>query len=162
MNQSSLSFSSGLVVVGILSVMSVNATSEEGNQPEATAGADVYHLVTAAGRDLPVVVSENSGSGYKQEIIGGSITLRRDQTFHWTTRYRYTQDRRVTTSQSAGSGTYRVDGEKITLLPQPGASKLVGELKGNTLSLKADVELVYERECAVAYYESIEKILSAA
>ena len=146
MNQSSLSFRKRVVVAGILSVMSVNATSAEPGQPKATTGADVYHLVTAAGRDLPVVVSENSGTGYKQEIIGGSITLRQDQTFHWTTWYRYTQDDRVTTSESTGSGTYRVDEEEITLLPQPGTSRLVGKLKGNILSLRADIELVYKKE----------------
>jgi hypothetical protein len=147
MNQSSLSFGSRVAVVGILSVMSVHATSVEPNQPQATTGAQVYHLVTAAGRELPVVISENSGTGYKQEIIGASITLREDDpTFHWTTWYRYTEDRRVTTSESTGSGTYIVDEEEITLLPQPSISRLVGKLKGTILLLKADVELVYKRE----------------
>jgi len=69
--------------------MSVHATSVEPNQPEATTGIEVYHLVTAAGRDLPVIISENSRTGYKQEIIGGSITLREDDpTFHRITWYR--------------------------------------------------------------------------
>jgi hypothetical protein len=94
-----------------------------------------------------VVISENSATGYKQEIIGASITLREDdQTFHWTTWYRYTQDRRVTTSESTGSGTYLVYAEEITLLPQPGTSSLVGRLQETILLLKANVELVYKRE----------------
>ena len=93
-----------------------------------------------------MVVSENSSTSYQQAIIGGSITLREDdQTFHWTTSYRYTQDRRVTTSENTGSGTYRVDEEEITLLPQPGDSRLAGKLKGNILLVTADAELVYKK-----------------
>jgi hypothetical protein len=98
-----------------------------------------------AGRDLPAVVSENSTAGYKQEIVEGSVTLREDHTFHWTTRYRYTEGAKVTLGESSGGGTYKVEGDSITLSEQPGSSRLTGKVKGRLLSLRADVELVYSR-----------------
>ncbi len=90
---------SGLVfaLAGLLSVRAMSAVDEGTSLQEDTVVAGVYDLVTAAGRDLPAVVSENSTTGYKQEIVGGSVTLREDHTFHWTTRYRYTESAKVTT-----------------------------------------------------------------
>jgi len=108
--------------------------------------AGVYDLVTAAGRDLPAVISETSTTGYKQEIIGGSVTLREDRTFHWTTQYRYTEGSNVTISESSGAGTYSLKADDITLFEQPGSTKLTAKLTGRSLSLKADVELVYKRD----------------
>jgi hypothetical protein len=138
----------GLVLVlgGLLSVTAVSAGGGEANLQEANVEAGIYDLVSAAGRDLPAVVSENLTTGFKQEIIGGSVTLREDSTFHWTTRYRYTEGSRVTISESSGGGAYKVEGDDITLSERPGSSKLTGKLKGRSLSLKADVELVYKRE----------------
>ena len=139
---------SGLVVAlgGLLSVRAMTAVDEGTSLQEDNDLAGFYDLVTAAGRDLPAVVSENSTTGYRQEIVGGSVTLREDHTFHWTTRYRYTESAKVTTGESSGGGTYKVEGDGITLSEQPGSSRLTGKLKGRLLSLKADVELVYRRE----------------
>jgi hypothetical protein len=137
----------GLVFVrgGLLFVTAVSA-SVGANLKEDKAVAGVYDLISAAGRDLPAVVSENSTTGHKQEIIGGSVTLRENRTFHWTTRYRYTEGSKVTISESSGGGDYKVEGDDITLSEQPGSSKLTGKLKGRSLSLKADVELVYKKQ----------------
>ena len=134
------------VLGGLLSVTAVSAEGVEANLQEDTAVAGVYDLVTAAGRDLPAVISETSTTGYKQEIIGGSVTLRENRTFHWTTQYRYTEGSNVTFSESSGAGAYKLEGDDITLSEQPGSTKLTGKLKGRCLSLKADVELVYKRE----------------
>lgn len=134
------------VLGGLLSVNLVSAAGLEANLQEDTAVAGVYDLVTAAGRDLPAVISETSTTGYKQEIIGGSVTLRENRTFHWTTQYRYTEGSNVTISESSGAGAYKLEGDDITLSEQPGSTKLTGKLKGRGLSLKADVELVYIRE----------------
>jgi hypothetical protein len=133
----------GVVLGGFLVV---SATGVGTSLLEDTAVAAVYDLVTAAGQDLPAVVSENSASRHKQEIIGGSVTLRQNRTFYWTTRYRYTEGRRVTLNESSGHGTYKVEGDDITFSQEPGSSRLIGKLKGHTLSLKVDVELVYKRE----------------
>jgi hypothetical protein len=139
---------SGLVfaLAGLLSARAMSAVDEGTNLQEDTVVASVYDLVTAAGRDLPAVVSENSTTGYKQEIVGGSVTLREEETFHWTTQYRYTESAKVTIRESSGGGTYKVERDDITLSEQLGSSRLTGKLKGRFLSLKADVELVYRRE----------------
>ena len=139
---------SGLVfaLAGLLSAGAMSAVDEGTNLQEDTLVTGVYDLVTAAGRALPAVVYENSTTGYKQEIVGGSVTLREDHTFHWTTRYRYTENARVTIRESSGGGTYKVEGDNISLSEQPGSSRLTGKLKGRLLSLQADVELVYSRE----------------
>jgi hypothetical protein len=42
--------------------------------------------------------------------------------FHWTTRYRYTESAKVTLGESSGSGTYKVEGDNITLSEQPSSS----------------------------------------
>jgi hypothetical protein len=146
--QARTKLSLGLVFVlgGLLSLTATNAGSVEANLQEDDVVAGAYDLVTAGGRDLPAVVSENSSPGYQQEIIGGTVTLRQDRTFHWTTRYRYTEGGKVTLSESSGGGTYKVERGDITLSEQPGSSNLTGKLKGRLLSLKADVELVYKRE----------------
>lgn len=130
----------------LLSVTAVNAAGVEANLQEDTAVAGVYDLVTAAGLDLPAVISETSTTGYRQEIIGGSVTLRENRTFRWTTQYRYTEGSNVRISESSGAGAYKLEGDDITLSEQPGSTKLTGKLKGRSLSLKADVELVYKRE----------------
>jgi hypothetical protein len=52
----------------------MSAVDEGTSLQENNVVTGVYDLVTAAGRDLPVVVSENSTTGYKQEIVGGSVT----------------------------------------------------------------------------------------
>ncbi|MCI0418504.1 MAG: hypothetical protein L0387_37370 [Acidobacteria bacterium] len=138
----------GLVFVlgGLLSVTAMSAGGVEANLHGENAVAGVYELVAAAGRDLPAVVSEDSTTGYKQEIIGGSVTLRENRAFHWTTQYRYTEGSKVTISESSGGGAYKVEGDDITLSEHLGSSKLTGKLKGRSLSLKADVELVYKKE----------------
>jgi hypothetical protein len=139
---------SGLVFAlgELLSVRAMSAVDEGTSLQEDTVVAGVYDLVTAAGRALPAVVSENSTIGYQQEIVGGSVTLREDHAFHWTTRYRYTEGAKVTIGESSGSGTYKVEGDNITLSEQPSSSRLAGKLKGRLLSLQTDVELVYSRE----------------
>lgn len=134
------------ILGGLLSVAAVNTVGLEANLQEETAVTGVYDLVTAAGRDLPAVISETPTTGYKQEIIGGSVTLRQNRTFQWTTQYRYTEGGNVTISESSGAGAYELEGDDITLSAQPGSTKLTGKLKGRSLFLKADVELVYKRE----------------
>jgi hypothetical protein len=57
---------SGLVFIlaRLLSVTAVRAGGVEANLEEDNAVAGVYDLITAARRDLPAVVSENSATGY--------------------------------------------------------------------------------------------------
>jgi hypothetical protein len=139
---------SGLVFIlaGLLSVIAGSVGGVRANLEEDSAVAGVYGLIRAAGRQLPVVVSENSSTEYKQEIIGGSVTLRENRTFQWTTRYRYTERSKVTIIESSGGGAYKVEDDDITLSGQPGSTKLTGMLTGCSLSLKADVELVCKKQ----------------
>jgi len=136
----------GFVVGGLLCVAAMSRSDQIIDTSHDGVLLQVSSLVARTGRDLPAVVSENSTTGYKQEIVGGSVTLREDHAFHWTTRYRYTESAKVTLGESSGSGTYKVEGDNITLSEQPSSSRLTGKLKGRLLSLQTDVELVYSRE----------------
>jgi hypothetical protein len=100
-------------------------------------------LVTAKGQNLPAVVSENPSTGFKQEVTAGFIELRADQTCSWSTDYRYTESGQTRVSPSSGDGTYTVNGSSV--LMTYGRDQLAGTLAGNTLTVRADVELVYRR-----------------
>jgi hypothetical protein len=112
--------------------------------PPASDAPGTYRLVMAAGQRLPAVVSENPSTGYKQEVVRGSIELRADGTFIWSTSYRETSRGTASEHESTGHGQYSVDGNTIKLTA--GSSQFDGTLSQRTLTLRADVELVYDKQ----------------
>ncbi len=107
--------------------------------------AGTYTLVEAAGQRLPAVVSENSPTGYKQEVTGGSVVLRPDEIFSWRTDYRETSGGRVWEHQSSGGGRYRLAGSTITFELDNHSGELKGTLRSGLLKMRADVELTYRK-----------------
>jgi predicted small secreted protein len=105
-----------------------------------------YVLQTAGGKTLPAVVAENNATGYRQEVTGGWMALEADRTFTWRTAYRTTQQGGVTTSESAGKGRYSVTGDVLLLTPEGSSASLNGVLTNRTLTIQADVKLVYRRD----------------
>ncbi len=119
----------------------VQASHETPAQGEDVSGE--YILIRAAGKDLPAVVSE-SRSG-RQEVTGGSILLEANGAYTWRTEYRYTADGRVETSESFGRGRYSRQGTAIIFSFEGDDVRLPGTLDGDTITLQADVEMVYQK-----------------
>jgi len=107
--------------------------------------AGLYVLQTANGKGLPAAVAENKPTGYQLEVTGGWVALGADQTFTWRTAYRTTQQSDVKTSESQGKGQYRLNGSVISLTPDDNSGALEGTLTDATLTLQADVKLVYRK-----------------
>lgn len=104
--------------------------------------AGKYVLIRAAGRELPAVVSENSSTGFKQEVMGGYVELRADGACTVSTDYRYTQNGRTETSTSKSDGRFEISGESVILIF--GSDRLKGTLKGEWLTIQADVEMTLQ------------------
>ena len=102
-----------------------------------------YTLVAAKGQSLPTVVYEVPSTGYKQEVTGGSIDLRANGTCAWSTDYRYTDSGRTSTSSSGGEGTYTITDNTVTMTF--GTYAMVAARAGDTLTVRADVDMVYRR-----------------
>lgn len=102
-----------------------------------------YVLSRANSQALPAVVSEK-GAG-RQEVIGGSVLLEGDGTYTWSTRYRYVEGGRVRDSESSGRGSYSQQGTSIIFLVEVGDDRFEGTLEGNTLTIQADVPMVYRK-----------------
>ncbi len=119
----------------------VSTQNETASQIPEAVGA--YFLTRANSRELPAVVSE-SGAG-RQEVIGGAVRLEADGSYIWSTRYRDTVGGRVRESESSGRGTYSQRGTSIIFLVEVGDDRFEGTLEGNTLTIQADVLMVYRK-----------------
>jgi hypothetical protein len=103
-----------------------------------------YNLFSAAGQNLPAVVSQNASMEYKQEVTGGYIELMTNRKCTVLTEYRYTNKDRTTTSSTRDEGKYEISGE--TVIFTFGSDQLRATLKGEVLTVRADVELVYRKK----------------
>src|SRR5512144_1426910 len=117
------------------------STSPTSPTPTPTSHVGRYNLITAKGQPLPAVVYQ--GSTQKQEVVGGFVELREGTECAWATDYRYTDESRTWASSSGGTGTYTLSGSRVVLTVSGG--QLVGTLAGDTLTITADVELVYRK-----------------
>ena len=129
------------MTVVLASAGNVHGSQEIASQDPEAIGE--YILVRANAQDLPAVVSESGSS--KQEVIGGSIRLEADGTSIWRTVYRYTESGRVNASESSGRGSYSQEGTRVIFSFDGDASQGEGTLDGNTLTIQADVALVYRK-----------------
>jgi len=128
-----------------LAGLSVAACGGSATSPSTTSSSiGRYNMVSANGQPLPTVVSESPSTGDKQEVTGGYIDLRADQTTAWSTEYRYTDSGRTFTNSSGGEGRYTISGSTVTMTF--GRDQLIGALTGNMLTVRADVVLVYRRQ----------------
>lgn len=105
-----------------------------------------YILQSADGKELPAVVAENKAGGYQLEVVSGWVVLGAGRSFTWHTAYRTTENTVVRRQDSEGKGTYGISGDTLSLTPEGSSAALEGTLKHNTLTIKADVNLVYQRE----------------
>jgi hypothetical protein len=108
--------------------------------------AGTYLLQTAGGMDLPAIVAENETTGYRLEVTEGWTKLVADQTFAWSTTYRMTQQGSVGINTSQGKGTYSLNGGSLHLKSENSSDTLKGTLTGGTLTIEADVRLVYRKK----------------
>ena len=129
----------------VLMSCSLSACGGSDANPTSVDVSGTYNLISANGRNLPAVVSENTATGFRQEVIGGFVELRSDRTFTVRTDYRMTNSGDVRESRSSNDGTYTVAGEAITFTLQPGSDRLSGTLNDGVLTVRADVELVYRK-----------------
>lgn len=123
-----------LILLGSLTVLPA---------PGQSAAVGKYVITHAAGRELPAVVSENPSTGFKQEVTGGFVVLAADGSCTVSTDYRYTEDGRTHTSTSKSDGRYEMSGESVILIF--GSDRLQATLKGDRLTVRADVELILKR-----------------
>jgi hypothetical protein len=129
----------------VLMSCSLSACGDSDTRPTPVDIAGTYNLVSANGRNLPAVVTENPATGFRQEVIDGSVELRSDRTFTVRTDYRITNGGDVRESASSDSGTYTLTDTAITFTSQPGSGRLSGTLRDGVLTVRADVELVYRK-----------------
>jgi len=130
------------VTVVLASAGNAQGNRETTNQRPEAVGE--YFLVSANGQGLPAVVSESGAS--RQEVVGGSIRLEADGSFVWSTRYRYSERGFVDVSESSGRGTYSQEGTSIIPKFEVGDDACCeGTLEGNTLTIQADVAMVYRK-----------------
>jgi hypothetical protein len=90
-----------------------------------------------------------------QEVVGGFVELRPDQTFASRTEWRYYDYGRLAQSFTDGPvrGRYGLSGTAITFTFEPGAEQISGMLSNGVLTLSTDpggrargaVELVYRK-----------------
>ncbi len=136
-----VAFRSLAVIVVLASAAPVHGGYENAGQRLEAVGQ--YVLVSANSQDLPAVVSENGS--VRQEVLGGSVLLEPDGTSIWRTLHRYTESGRVSNSESSGRGSYSQQGTSIIFLFDADAVGLEGTLDGNTLTIQADVPMVYRK-----------------
>ncbi len=134
-----------VVTLRIFAVAAILASAEivhgrSGQRPDV---AGNYRLVSANGQALPAVVSENGST--RQEVVGGSVRLAADGTFVWETLYRYSARGGARESQSRGRGDYVLRGESLFLSFAGDASRREVTLDGDTLTIPADVPMVYRK-----------------
>ena len=129
------------VTVVLASVGNVQGSYETTSQIPQAVGE--YFLVSANSQALPAVVLENGSR--RQEVIGGSVILEADGTHMWRTLYRYTGGGGFEDSESSGGGNYSQEGTSIFFLSEADAPLFEGTLEGNTLTIQADVALVYRK-----------------
>lgn len=137
-----------LALAVFLALMLVGCARSRGPTSPTVSGLDPvgsYALVSAHGRRLPAVVSENPATGFAQEVVGGAVVLRGDRSFSWRTDYRQTDSGVVSAHASSGSGTYTTTGEELIFTFRPGGERLSGTLAGDVITIRADVELIYRR-----------------
>jgi hypothetical protein len=128
------------VVLGLAAILCLSAAASE---PQI---AGRYVLETANGSDLPAAVAENRDRGYRQEVASGWMVLGADLTFTWRTVYRTTENGSVRTNESGGKGRYNLNGKAVSLTPDGTSAALEGTLSRGTLTVQADVKLVYRKE----------------
>ena len=129
-----------LVLAGLL-VPACAATT-----PSTTGSSAVgrYNLVSTNSRGLPAIVSENPDTGFRQEVTGGHADLRADRTCSVSTEYRYTINGSTSTNTSVSEGRWAISGDTVTFTFR--GDHLTGTLSGEVLTVRADVELVYQRQ----------------
>jgi hypothetical protein len=131
------------VLAAALLAIAACGGSPSGPTPTNPSLVGRYTLTSAKGQSLPAVVYEVPSTGYKQEVTGGFIDLRANGSCAWATDYRYTDGGRTSTSSSGGEGTYTFSGDTVTMTF--GADHIVATRAGDTLTVRADVDLVYRR-----------------
>jgi hypothetical protein len=131
-----------LVVTAVLMAGGRVYLSQETAIPNPEAVGE-YVLFSANRQALPSVVSETGTT--RQEVFGGSVRLQADGTSIWLTFYRETINGRVSESESSGRGSYRREGRRIVFQFGSDESGLEGTLDGNTLTIQADVPMVYRK-----------------
>jgi hypothetical protein len=129
------------VTVVLAAAGNVHGSQEIASQPPDAVRE--YILVSANGQELPSVVSESEFN--RQEVIGGSIRLEADLTHVWCTVYRYTERDFSDVTESSGRGNYSQQGTSVIFFFDGEASGREGTLDGNTITMPADVPMVYRR-----------------
>ena len=132
----------GFLLLPILAY-GVQASAQDKTANPVPDAVGEYTLTRANSQPLPAVVSE-SGAG-RQEVIGGSVQLQADGTYVWSTRYRFAEGGRVRDSESSGRGRYSQQGTNIIFSVEVGDDRFEGTLEGDTLTIQADVRMVYRR-----------------
>ncbi len=134
--------SAGLVFLGLWLTACAGSTTMP--SPTGSSAVGRYNLVSANGSGLPAVVSENPATGFLQEVISGYADLREDRTCSVVGEFRITQGGGSSTDRSLDEGTWAMLGDTVTFTF--GSDQLTGRLDGDVLTVRADVELVYQRE----------------
>jgi hypothetical protein len=96
-----------------------------------------FSLQSANGNALPAVVADSVSPPLRIEVLSGSLVLRADRTFDDVVDFRNTLGGIVSTSQTACSGTYTIDGREITFTETgtaPCNQVFVGTLDAGTIS----------------------------
>jgi hypothetical protein len=123
----------------------LSACGDSPTTPSTTSTVGTYTLVSANRQGLPAAASGSAGTSFLQEVTGGMVELRADQTFAWRTDYRYTNSGQIRTTTSSGGGRYSLSDTAITFTYEPGSEQLTGTLSNGVLTIRADVELVYRK-----------------
>lgn len=104
--------------------------------------AGTYELQTIKGEALPWTFARHPNGSPSEEFTGGSIVLRTDSTFTWTTNARVTSSSgTVTQMDNTLAGTFSKSGDALdfTIPGISGNFPVAVTLDGNTLTLMYDI-----------------------
>ncbi|HVE79394.1 MAG TPA: hypothetical protein VNA89_11055 [Gemmatimonadaceae bacterium] len=106
----------------------------DGGGPASDVLSATYILQTIGGDPVPSTVFEEDN--YRIEVTAGRLTFNADRSWEASLDFRETGAGRVSEETVTGHGTYRRDGDALTLTDAHGV-RTAGSLSGNTLLYSA-------------------------
>jgi len=109
------------------------------------AAVGTYRLLTVDGQEFPVVAPGDHETDATREITGGYIELHANWRFTWVTDYRHVQAGEAGGKHVERVGRYHfwTESDRVEFSLRDGGEHVLATLRGNTLTVEMDAELIY-------------------
>lgn len=114
-------------------------------EEQQAAAVGTYRLLTVGGQDLQVSAPEDHQTDATREITGGYIELHSDWRFTWVTYYGQVLEGGGSeeTVERVGRYHFWTESDRVEFTFRDGGEVLLARLRGDTLTVETDTELIY-------------------